>query len=567
MHLFKQLLHITKRKNMKSKYFKSGIALLLGGLLICCQKKLEEQPVSILTPAFFKTAQGFLSGLDAAYAGNRNLWGTENFATFTVAGTDEFTSGRDGNNTINKYASSYNSSTGAVSAIWRNCYTFINTCNGLIDNAANVQGISTSQVKQMVAEAKFLRANYYFILVKGWGDVTLNTHFQSDATTSASRQPVADVYKFIIQDLTEAIVDLPPSPMQNGVLPGKATAAVARHLLAMVYLTRAYSTAKQNDDFQNAYNNAKNLIDNSALLGLGLLQDFGQVYAPGNEANKEVLWSVQHTPNLAYNSAGTSDNQLSHHFLSVYDAQPGLMRSIAYGRPFSRFMPTRWLTDTVFKERLNDQRYAKTFQVTWLSNNAATIPKTGSTPKYTLGDTALYLPGVDVSDAKIAASRYQLVPPRKYSLTVYPSMIKYIDPNRPDVNAQSIRSVIAYRISETYLIAAEAAFNLSNTPAAAQHINTVRARAAYPGGNVTAMDITPATVTLDFILDERSRELCGEQSRWFDLVRTGKLIERVKKHNPDGAVNIRDYHIFRPIPQSQIDAVITGDRYPQNPGF
>jgi hypothetical protein len=67
------------------------------------------------------------------------------------------------------------------------------------------------------------------------------------------------------------------------------------------------------------------------------------------------------------------------------------------------------------------------------------------------------------------------------------------------------------------------------------------------------MDITPAQVTIDFILDERTRELCGETWRWIDLVRTGKLLERVKLHNLKAKNNIADKHLLRPIPQDQID--------------
>ena len=81
------------------------------------------------------------------------------------------------------------------------------------------------------------------------------------------------------------------------------------------------------------------------------------------------------------------------------------------------------------------------------------------------------------------------------------------------------------------------------------------------------MQILPAQVTLDFILDERARELAGEQLRWFDLKRTNKLVERVKALNPDGAQFIQSYHVLRPIPQTQIDAVNNKDEFKQNPGY
>lgn len=96
-------------------------------------------------------------------------------------------------------------------------------------------------------------------------------------------------------------------------------------------------------------------------------------------------------------------------------------------------------------------------------------------------------------------------------------------------------------------------------------INTVRERAAATSADVTGMDITAANLSIDFILDERPRELTGENMRWLDLVRTNKLLERVRLHNKEAAGNIQIKHLLRPIPQSQIDAVSTGPAYPQNP--
>lgn len=139
--------------------------------------------------------------------------------------------------------------------------------------------------------------------------------------------------------------------------------------------------------------------------------------------------------------------------------------------------------------------------------------------------------------------------------------MKYFDTKRADLNSPSVRPVIVFRLAETYLIAAEAAFMLGNMPDAVKYINAVRERAAYPTGNTTAMDITAADVSLDFILDERTRELCGENVRWWDLVRTGMLLQRVRMHNKEAAANIIGKHILRPIPQAQIDATTAGDPY------
>jgi hypothetical protein len=93
-------------------------------------------------------------------------------------------------------------------------------------------------------------------------------------------------------------------------------------------------------------------------------------------------------------------------------------------------------------------------------------------------------------------------------------MFKYFDTKRADLNAPSVRPVIVFRLAETYLIAAEAAFMIGNNADAVKYINIVRERAAS-AGNAANMDITAANLSLDFILDERSRELCGEIVRWW----------------------------------------------------
>lgn len=564
------------------------VLLLAMTVTSSCRKKLIEEPRSILTPDFFSTTQGFQQGLDAAYAGTRLFWGNQDYFTVTVIGTDEFKRGVDGNSDINVYSSGYTPSTGVINANWRNAYIFINTVNGVIDNAPNVN-LADALKKRAVAEAKFIRANYYFVLVQFFGDVTLNKNFQDVPTTSAARNPMSEVYDFIIQDLKDAIVDLHPGLIKD-VLPGKATKAAALHLLSKVYLTRAGSAAAKPSDYQDAYTTAKSLIDNKAVYGLSLLPDFAKVYEEGNEGNSEVIWTVQHTSNLAFNGPNNSgvsnfsaDNVLNHMWVPQYERQPGMIRSTQYGRPYIRCTPTRWMTDTVWGNKANDTRYAKTFQTVWYANDPvtpSTYPKwpnplpagapPGAVPgqfKFGFGDTAIYMPGTDRTNAQIAASKYLLIPPRNYSSALSPYMMKYNDTKRANLNFPSIRPVIAYRLAETYLIAAEAAYRTGQMGDAELWINIIRTRAAYPTGNAAAMQINAADINIDFILDERTRELCGELMRWLDLARTGKLLERVKLHNPEAAVNIQTKHILRPIPQAQIDAVTTGPVYPQNPGW
>jgi len=151
-----------------------------------------------------------------------------------------------------------------------------------------------------------------------------------------------------------------------------------------------------------------------------------------------------------------------------------------------------------------------------------------------------------------------------------------MDPSRgANFNDPSTRPCVLYRFSDVYLTGAEANFKAGDAAKAATMVNVLRQRAAFRKTNTTAqntaaataMTITSADVTLDFILDERSREFFGEWQRWHDLVRTRSLVRRVQEWNKEAAPYIKDFHMLRPIPQSQIDRVVEGPKFPQNTGY
>src|SRR5262249_39603781 len=123
------------------------------------------------------------------------------------------------------------------------------------------------------------------------------------------------------------------------------------------------------------------------------------------------------------------------------------------------------------------------------------------------------------------------------------------------------------RLGEVYLIAAEADVGLGNQAEAATFVNVLHQRAASPA-HKNDYSVTASQMTLDYIKDEREREVAGEFTRWYDLTRPGAqyFVDRVKKFNPH-ATSIALRHVLRPIPQSQIDGVIVGPKYPQNPGY
>ena len=119
-----------------------------------------------------------------------------------------------------------------------------------------------------------------------------------------------------------------------------------------------------------------------------------------------------------------------------------------------------------------------------------------------------------------------------------------------------------------YLIVAEAGAKAGKADALA-YMNILRAQRAK-AGKEEAMKVAQSDIEdIDFILDERARELVGEQLRWFDLKRMGSeiFIRRIKSGNPDAGKNVEAYHMLRPFPQTLLDAITNKDEFLQNEGY
>lgn len=558
---------------MKSSYFFSAIRVLTIAVLLLmgqsCKNVLDETVISSIGNDYINTPKGFEDAARAAYSSLRIYYGTEQGLTMSEYGTDLFRAGADGSyKGFHFYDSQLNSFVDYMQQIWEELYRGINTCNAVIGRAPTATGITDAVKKQRVAEMKFLRAHYYFLLVQQWGGVDLRLTETLAPTKATSRASEADVYKAIIADLQAALPDLDSKIRSSDY--GRATKAAAEHLLAKVYLTKATSSAKAADDYAQAATYAQNVISN---YGFKLLPDFASVFAQGaGEISDEVIFAVQYTTDPLTNDQG---NSLHLYFGMQYDVQPGMVRDIVNGRPFKRLRPTAYLTDVVFQDRVNDSRYKKTFKDTWLSNSPGTFNTSFDASKakvtFKLGDTTIYIPGVEWTQAQRAAKPYQVLVPSAYTAALFPTLQKFLDPLRPDrTYTQGSRDYLAFRLAETYLILAEAQFYQGKSADAAASINKVRVRAAWPGKEA-AMAISTGDVNLDLIMAERARELAGEQTRWLDLKRWGNLVDRVQKYNPDGAANVKPIHLLRPIPQTQIDrSDKTADGKPgfaQNPGY
>lgn len=572
-----------------------------------CKKILDEQPRSSIDPSFFKTPEGIQGGIAGIYSSFRGHWGTQIFTQLFNAGTDEFQKGAAAdvqhwftyNNALIK------TNTNDYAGFWNSMFIDINTANGVLEYGASANMPAATKT-QVLAQAKFLRAFCYYNLVTTFGAVPLHTAFNTQATAADAPSPLADIYAQIIKDLTEASADLPNTPVAGTGKP--ATKATALYLLSKTYLWRGWSAAAQATDFTSAYTTAKSVIDNKAQYGLDLLPAFPNVFREGNEYSAEVLMCIEHTKdqkfgqNSAPGSGATNlaENKSNFFFRPNY---PGVnanypagggasvtVRDINNGRPFQRIRPnTRYVIDVAFANRNTDSRYDGTFQTVWLSNNVEMSVKgtTGATtPRGTLingVDTSIWMADRIVTPAERAAFKGIIFEPEHlagvtvpYTASYYPNIRKWDDSTRGDKNDYSDRPFILYRFSELYLIAAEAALKGGATlQQGADMINVLRTRAALKPNQtpaqyaaaVAAQQITAAQLTLDFILEERSRELFSENTRWWDLARTKTLVQRVQTYNPEGAAGVQSFNMLRPIPQQQIDLVTEGPKYPQNPGY
>lgn len=574
------------------KIYQLGLAGLLLLSSTSCKKYLEEKVVSEGSYQLYTTEKGIEGALAAAYNSMRNGVMGERALTFSDAGTDLFTLGSDGIASFNQYLATLSSLEEKVSQYWDYHYKGISECNVTVTYLPKVT-MDETRKREIEGEAKFLRAFFYFDLVQHYGKVPLVLEASDKVVTSFKRAEVKDVYASIISDLQFAYNNLPiPAKAQ-----GRATKAAAAHLMAKVYLAKASAKSAEaratrgttaTDADSVIYYTSK--VVNQELGNYTLVADYAKLFDITNQVNSEVIFSVQFTPTLLNNGSG---NQMHLYHVPQYDAinTKILARSTAYGRPYRRVRPTPYVYNELFgATRKYDSRFVKSFVWGYIANLAAAGVTTtaGNKVDVKVGDTALYFSPVfyDTPEALAASvqdnKRFPIYYPqntyRPFSMNyMFPGLRKWLDGSRPTTNeVNGSRDWMVYRYAETLLLLAEGYGLKGDFTNAAKYISQVRERAAYKEGEmkttqywtfeggsfadrtkstVEDMKVTAAQISTnftDFILEERGREMLGELNRWEDLVRCEKLVERVKKYNPD-ASNIRDYHILRPIPQSHID--------------
>ena len=530
-----------------------GLTLALGS----CQKDfLDEKPLDIITPDnLYIDKGGFESGLYGLYNLIRQeragTDGGNNGLTFVPAfvGVDNsfgmFIGGGSYEQVFNEFGILLNSSNGTVNQTWEYLYRVVNATNTIIGRAENPRIVWTAAEKdQIVGEAKLMRAWAYRHLTFLWGDVPLNLVESSGATirTDFDRTPVAEVRQQMEADLLAAeagMAEVAPSV-------ARMPRAMATHYLAELYLTTGENQKAKDKALSLIQNPLYKLITERYGVENGKPgTPFTDMFIDGNsnrsEGNTEAIWVLQNE----YQSLGGDNNILRRWWVNRYETiSVSGKRPIAVsiengGRGIGRFGITRFALDLYGPK--DDRGSYHALRQFWIMNNPKSLPAGAK-----LGDT-------------VRTTRTGL---ETLSNPNWPNTRKWdYAPSVPEdvQQATGYNDQIYLRLGETYLLLAEAQFKLGDLAGAAATLDTLRSRAH-------ATPITAADVTLDFILDERSRELITEEHRRYTLLRTGKWLERTSKYNAITKDKITERDKLLPIPQSVIDANLT-KKMEQNPGY
>ena len=514
---------------------------------------LTEYPQDeIYASNLFNDLVGFESALNALYALARQEFTEaveENGTNVPVVRNAIWTFGVDNGYSnaefsatapYNKYGTMLTSNDKMGYCVFRWLYRTVNTANMIISRAESPEvdwqgstaDLDEANKNRVIAEARFFRAWAYRHLTYTWGDVPLSLEEISGATyrNDWERNSVAEIREVMEEDLLFAEANLPDAPSD----PGKIAKAVAQHYLAELYLATGENGNARTKALAVCSNPRFKLI--TERYGVNKLQagsPFSDMFFDGNilpsEGNTEALWVFVNAPDLA----GGEEIAMRRSWIYTGTGASALGIVPSYetgGRGIGRCGFTNWAF-TIYEP--TDERYL--YAIRWFY-----VKKDGVSIKTLVPST---------TPEKI--KDYSRPVTRKWDW-------EFIDPTKWAQSAQW-GDVMYLRVADTYLLLAEAEYKLENPDQAAYWINQLRERAH-------ASPVLPADITLDYILDERSRELIAEEHRRHTLVRTGKFLERVRLHNMAASATIEDYNLLLPIPQPIIDAN-TGRVMQQNPGY
>ncbi|MDR0541770.1 MAG: RagB/SusD family nutrient uptake outer membrane protein [Dysgonamonadaceae bacterium] len=560
----------------------------------------EYNPSGATADIVYNSENGITYLTNAAYYNfGAQFYGREDIVFLSEGGTDCWYMSGKGSYAaqLMSYNERLDPTVGQIKNTWQRLYEIVNYANSGIERIGNIP-FSTQEAKNTKeGELRFIRAYAYWLIAETYGNVTLRTTEAKGVILTAQRSPLKDFYDLIIGDLQAAINLLPISQAEYG----RAEKKAAYGLLARTALTRAsyleyFENNKTEADkyYTIALNAAKELINNQTAYKCKLYDTFEEVFLPANNKNNaETLWAVTHSTISTLNAQSGNPNRLFKWYVAKYTGLCGMptIEVLEYGRDNNRYMmPTKYLLN-VFNENI-DSRYYSSFREAhilpsgsykWTTNDIATFQKSFAAGAVSInaGDTALLytkkaIPNkasisYGVKDINDTYNADGSISNNAANNIYYPSLRKFRDPDRNANSDAGTKNVNIIRLAEMYLIAAEASWKLGSVNDAVPYINVLRTRAAIktPVDRTADMQVSANEINIDFILDERTRELCGEHIRWFDLKRTKQLENRLGagKANPDITTFNPAKHYVRPVPQAELAVMENGDEYGQNPNY
>ncbi|MBC8035533.1 MAG: RagB/SusD family nutrient uptake outer membrane protein [Chitinophagaceae bacterium] len=542
----------------------SGIAfaiLCAVSIIAGCNKSLDEIPLSNLSNVtVLKDSIGFESYITALVQGARDEFTNSDGINHNFnmqMGTDVATTGSPTIAPFRNYETYLTPNQVVVNFYWNWAYsTMLLRANTIIAYASAPEAASYWKTEAsrnaVIAEARFFRGYTFNVLANLYGGVPIVDTIYSAPKTDFVRSTRRQVYEQAAKDLEFAAQWLPVTVPKTKE--GRIVKAAADHLLSEVYISLG--------DYDKSIQAAGKVINSGGLYTL-MTARFGtdrnkpgDVYSDlfkfGNQnrssGNLESIYVLQIEDQTPGGQGGTLGNNNLRGWSPFYsggairapDGKVGFLLADSIGRGVGWIRPNSYFFYDIWRNNeSNDMRNSPyNIRRTFVYNNPATsFFGQVVEPRTAFDDTMFYL---------------------------YPVIRKVEGPTPKSgdlTTGRTFNDMIVYRLAETYLLRAEAYLRKGDADKAKDDINAVRARA-------NAKLITAADVTLDFILDERARELIVEEPRRRTLCRMGNLVERVKKYNLrlDTRSSIQEKHLFFPIPQSAIDANFSA-KLEQNNGY
>lgn len=441
----------------------------------------------------------------------------------------------------------------AVLFTWDWAYKIINNANSIIAAVENPDNKVPQATKDKInGEAKFYRAFAYNTLVTLFGSVPMITTIVDGPKTDFKKASLADLNKLIEDDLVFAKNNLPTvnnvASNSKGKTYSRAHVAMAQQVLAEAYLRMGKNVLAETTCDAIINSGDFSLVKSRYGVKSSQAGDlFSDMFIYGNQrrsqGNKEAIWVLEienpatvigGSGAFSATAAGLVVGGLQHRRVwgSRYHQQTGMVLCDSLGgRGISRIALTNWVLNSLYTS--GDMRNSKYSIRRDYYYNKPGFAKFGQK--------------VDINDPSVNTERYIVPQTNKWN---------EFDANNPAGN--TVKDIIIMRLGETYLLKAEAQLKQGKTAEAAITINILRSRS-------NATPITAGDITVDFILDERARELLAEENRRMTLMRTGQLVQRVSTRGQK-VTGLSAKNLLLPIPQAEInlnkDVVLD-----QNPGY